>query len=276
MNHGSPFKMYKTPHFQNPSLLVAWSQDAGRLGSKVIDLLNRKLGGQEMGEIDASDFFSLWGVQIENNVIQFPESKFYSCESKDLILFKSDGPSQEWYKFLNTILDVAVLHCKVKEVYTLGGFISSLAHTSFRRTIGVVSQSELKETLLEDVPDINNLEYQTPFGSRPTLNSYLLWAAKRRNIACINLWSEVPFYLAAAEDPRACKNILAILDRKFKLEIALDEIEEEIKAQNEKMEKLKNQNPDISRYIEMLEKGIMLNQDENEKLAKDVMEFLAG
>lgn len=274
MNQGEPYRIYKPPHFQSPSLIVAWSQDAGRLGTRVIDLLNHKLGGQAMAELDASAFFSLWGVQIEDNVIQFPESKFYSCESKDLILFKSDSPAQEWYSFLNTIMDVAMLHCKAKEVYTLGGFISSVAHSSVRRTIGVVSQPELKETLLEDVPDINNLEYQTPLGGRPTLNSYLLWAAKRRNIACINLWSEVPFYLAAIEDPRACKNMLSILDRKFKLGIALDDIEDEIKAQNEKIEEIRTRNPDISRYVEMLEKGIMLNQEESEKLAKTMMEFL--
>lgn len=274
MNQDNPFKIYREPHFQSPSLIVAWSEDAGRLGSKTIDFLNRKLGGQKMGELDASTFFSLRGVQIENNVIQFPASKFYSCEGKDLLLFKSDGPDREWYRFLNTVLDMAVLHCKVKEVYTLGGFISSMAHTSVRRTIGVASQPELKKELLEYVPDIDTLEYQTPMGGRPTLNSYLLWVAKRRNISCINLWAEVPFYLAAAEDPRACKNMLATLDRKFKLGIALDEIEDEVKSQNEKIENLKTQDPYIGRYIEMLEKGIMLNQEESEKLARAVLEFL--
>lgn len=207
-------------------------------------------------------------------MIQFSESKFYSCEGKDLLLFKSDGPAREWYRFLNTILDVAALYCKVKEVYTVGGFISSMAHTSARRTIGIASQPEIKKELLEYVPDIDNLEYQTPMGGRPTLNSYLLWVAKRRNIACINLWAEVPFYLAASEDPRACKNILAVLDRKFKLGIALDEIEDEIKTQNEKLENLKTQNLDVSRYVEMLERGIMLNQEESEKLAREVLEFL--
>ncbi len=275
MNQGEAFKIHELPRLQNPSLIVAWSQDAGRLGSKVIDLLNRKLGGREMGELDASAFFSLWGVQIEDNVIQFPESKFYSCETRDLILFKSDSPAQEWYKFLNTILDVAVLSCKAKQVFSIGGFISSMAHTSVRRTIGVVSRPELKEFLLEDVPDIDSLEYQTPLGGRPTMNSYLMWVAKRRDVSCINLWSEVPFYLAAAEDPRACKKMLAILDRKFKLGITLDDIEDEIKSQNEKIEELKARNPDIARYVEMLEKGIMLNQEESEKLAKDVLDFLS-
>lgn len=275
MNQDNLYKIYRSPRFQSPSLIVGWSQDAGGLGSRVIDLLNSKLSGLEMGELDISTFFSLWGVQIENNVIQFPESKFYACESKDLLLFKSDGPSREWYKFLNTILDVAVLHCKVKEVYTLGGFVSSVAHTGVRRNIGVVSRPELKAFLIDDVPDINDLEYQTPAGGRPTLNSYLLWVAIRRNIACINLWAEVPFYLAATEDPRACKNILGILDRKFKLGLDLNEIENDIKAQNEKIEMLRSRNPDISRYVEMLEKGIMLNQEESEKLAKNVLEFLS-
>lgn len=274
MNNSRLFKILSTPYHDRPSLVVAWSQDGGRLGPKVLEILNQKLGGQEIAELEVSAFFSMWGVQIENDIIQFPESKFYFCEGKDLILFRSDIPAQEWYSFLNTILDVAVLH-KVKEVYSLGGFISSMAHTGLRRTIGVVNKPELKDTIREFVPDINTLEYQTPPGSRPTLNSYLIWAAKRRNIPCINLWAEVPFYLAALEDPKACKNMLAILDRKFKLGITFDDIEAEIAAQNEKIQRLRNEKPDISRYIEMLEKGIMLNQDESEKLAKEALEFLS-
>lgn len=274
MKQDKPFQIYRRPGFRNPSLIIAWSLDAGRLGPKVIDFLNHQLGGMEMAELDTSAFFFNRGVQIENNIIQFPESKFYYCEGRDLLLFKSDSPVKEWYQFLNYVLDIGMEYCQAKEVLTLGGFISSLAHTSARRTIGVVSKPELKPALQEFVPDIDSLEYQTPPGSRPTLNSYLIWVAKRRNIACTNFWMEVPFYLAASEDPAACKDMLGILDRKFNLGLALNDLDEEIRTLNVKFEMMKIRNPYVGRYIEMLEKGIMLNQEESEKLAKDVAEFL--
>lgn len=275
MKQEKPFTIHKRPNLRNPSMIIAWSLDAGRLGSKVIDLLNHELGGVEIAEMNTSAFFFNRGVQIENNIVQYPESKFYYCEGRDLLLFKSDAPVKEWYQFLNSILDIGMEYYRAKEILTLGGFISSLAHTSTRRTIGVVSQPELKTAIQEFVPDIDSLEYQTPPGSRPTLNSYLIWVAKKRNIACTNFWMEVPYYLASSEDPIACKDMLGILNRKFNLGLALDDLDEEIRTLNVKFDMLKIRNPYVGRYIEMLEKGIMLNQEESEKLAKDVAEFLS-
>ena len=68
-------RIYRTPEFKTPSLVVGWSQDIGKLGPKVIDFLNKKLGAQGFCEIELSDFFPLGGVAIEDNIVQFPESK---------------------------------------------------------------------------------------------------------------------------------------------------------------------------------------------------------
>ena len=40
----TPIKFSRQPELQNPSLVVGWSADAGKLGAKVTDYLNRKLG----------------------------------------------------------------------------------------------------------------------------------------------------------------------------------------------------------------------------------------
>ena len=78
------FKIYGTAKFHNPSLIVGWNRDAGNLGSKVIDFLNRKLGTQEYAEIELPRFFPATGVVIEDDIIQFPEAKFFSCEENDI------------------------------------------------------------------------------------------------------------------------------------------------------------------------------------------------
>jgi hypothetical protein len=47
-----PFEIYQTPKLQSSCLIVGWqTRDIGKLGSKVIDFLNEKLGGQEVAEI---------------------------------------------------------------------------------------------------------------------------------------------------------------------------------------------------------------------------------
>jgi len=39
----APFKLSRQPELQSPSLVVGWSTDAGKLGAKVTDYLNRNL-----------------------------------------------------------------------------------------------------------------------------------------------------------------------------------------------------------------------------------------
>ncbi|RLC65087.1 MAG: hypothetical protein DRI01_01980, partial [Chloroflexi bacterium] len=177
MSQGYPIKIYSEPDLSQSSLVLGWSEDAGNLGRKVTDYLNRKLKGQKFAEIELEDFFPLGGVTIEGNLAQFPESKFYACQELELVVFQSNPPGTEWYKFLNSILDVAEHHCQVKELYIIGAMVSFSAHTSPRQLFTVVNSAEIKEAL-NQYDLVGDMNYQTPAGERPTLNSFLLWIAK--------------------------------------------------------------------------------------------------
>jgi hypothetical protein len=41
-----PVEIYGQPEFENASLIVGWQDDAGKLGPKVIDCLNRHIKGK--------------------------------------------------------------------------------------------------------------------------------------------------------------------------------------------------------------------------------------
>lgn len=273
MINQDPLNISKRPNLESSSLILGWSQDVGQLGPKVIDYLNRKLGTEEIGAIEPVGFFSLSGVRIEDSTVQFPESKFYSSEKNDLLILKSSSPMYEQYKFLNSVLDFAEHYAAVKEVYTIGGLVSLKADTAPQRIATVVNQPELKE-IPKRLGLRTDLDYQTPPGGRPTLSSFLLWLAKRRNIAGVNLWTEVPFYLAAVEDLKAIRYTLWFLNERFTLNMDFSELDLAIKKQNVRIKQLKEQNPEIKKLIEMLEQGIMLSSDESEKLAKGMTEFL--
>jgi len=268
-----PLNIYKTPNLESPSLILGWSQDVGQLGPTVIDYLNRKLGTEEIGAIEPVGFYSLSGVRIEDGMVQFPESKFYSSEKNDLLILKSNPPRYEHYKFLNTVLDFAERYGAVKEVYTVGGLVSLKADTAPQRITTVVNQPELKE-IPERLGLQTDLDYETPPRGRPTLSSFLLWLAGRRNIAGVNLWTEVSFYLAAMEDLKAIRYTLWFLDKRFTLNMDFSELNLAIKKQSARMKQLKEQNPEIRKLVEMLEQGIMLNSEESEKLTEEVTEFL--
>ncbi len=269
----APFKFSRQPELQNPSLVIGWSADAGKLGAKVTDFLNRKLGGQSFYEIEPVGFSPLGGVTIIDDLVQFPETKFYSCPKNDLIIFRGTPPSYEWYKFLNLILDIAEHYCHVKEIYIIGEMVSLGAHTTPRELLGTFNSPEIKKALSHYIL-MRNLDYETPPGQRPTLNSFLLWIAKRRNIPGVNLWVPIPFYLLAVDDPKAQKRVLEFFNQRLDLHIDFNELDEEITRQNKKIAQVRAHFPEIDEYISRLESNLTLSEEENERLVKEMEKVL--
>lgn len=266
-------KFWGQPKLQSPSLVVGWSVDAGKLGTKVTNYLNRKLGGQTFGEIEPVEFFPLGGVAIEDDLVQFPESKFYSCPGKDLVVFISNQPHFEWYKFLSLVLDAAQHYCQVKEIYIIGAMVSLGAHTAPRELLGIFNSPEMKESL-SDYNLAGGLDFETPPGQRPALNSFLLWVAKRRNIPGVSLWVPIPFYLVAADDPMAERRVLEFLNQRLDLGIDLSDLDEEIRRQNEIIAEVRNSFPDIDESIRRLESKVRLSEEESQRLVRETEKFL--
>ncbi len=269
-----PLRITSLPELQSPSLIVSWALDASRLGSDVVGYLKRKLGIQAFGEIEPQDFFPLGGVTVEGDILQFPESRFYASPRGNLVIFESTPPGSEWFSFLNTVLDTAeMLH--VKELYGIGAMVSLGPHTTPRQILGTANLPELRESL-KDFNLAGGFDFETPPGQRPTLNSFLLWAARRRNVPGINLWVPVPFYLTSVSDPRAVKAVLEFLNRRFDLQLDFSDIDADIKAQNERLARIREAVPDIDAAMKKLETSIALTEEESQKLVKDVEKFLKG
>jgi len=268
-----PVKIHKELELRQSSLVLGWGEDLGNLGGKVTDCLNRKLKGQEFAEIEPDDFFSLGGVTIEDNLAQFPESKFYVCSERELVVFRSNSPGAGWCKFLNSILDVAEHHCQIEELYIIGAMISFSAHTAPRQLFTVVNLAEIKE-VLNQYDLVRDMDYQTPPGEKPTLNSFLLWIAKGRNILGVSLWVPIPFYLAAMEDPQAQKIVLSFLNERLDLKIDFRDVDQEIREQNEQLTRARSLFPEIDDYINRLESNLTLSEEENGELIKKIEDFL--
>lgn len=262
------FKFTERPQFENPSMIVGWEQDSGKLSPKVIEYLNKKIKGKSFCEIEPTGFFSLAGVAIENNIAQFPENKFYYCQRSDILIFKGSEPRIERYSFLNAIADLAQHHFKIKELYTVSSTIYPIAHTSTRQISAVFNQQEIKDKLRGY--GLQDMNWEGP----PAISSYLLWIAKNRGIPGVSLWPQIPFYLAAGKDFMAIKMTLSFLNKKFNLDLDFGELDEEIKNQNTKIELLREEDPEIDKYIGMLESELTLSEAEQIELTMKVTELL--
>ncbi len=267
------FRIYEKPNLDRPALITGWIEDACGLGASSIDYLIRKLGFREFAEIMPEGFFPMAGVVVADDVAQFPDSKFYVSDEHNLVIFKSNTPRADWHRFLNAVLDVAQKDCGVKQIYAVGAMISYAAHTMPRLLVSIVNSSEMKE-MLEPFGVMGNTDYETPPGQKPTLNSYLLWTAKKRGIPATNLWVPVPYYLVSLDDPRARKRLLDFFNVRFSLGIDLRDLDAEVMEQNGKIGQLFQKSPEIEGYVRKLETGEGLETEESEKLAREIDEFL--
>lgn len=272
-------RFIEEPQFDSPALIVGWQEDAGRLSSSVVDYINEKIGGRVFCEIEPVGFFSLEGVAIENDVAHFPQARFYCFDSSrrslpehgrtNLVTFRANEPQFDRYKFLNAVVDLAQFHCKISELYTIAGTISPIAHTKPRNILAVFNQQEVQERLRGY--RLKKMSWEGP----PAISSYLLWTVQRRNIPGVSLWTEVPFYLAADVDYKGVRKVLSFLNKRFSLGLALGELDARIRKQNVKIEQLRQDDPEVNRYIGMLESKLSLSGEEQVELTKRVTETLA-
>lgn len=258
---------------QQPALIVIWNHEVGGLSKSLVANLEKRLEWECIEEIEPAGFFSLSGVEVKNDLIQFPTSRFYSCLKKNVFFFVSHAPSREPYEFLTQLLDLSIDHYGIKELYPTGGVVTSVTHTSPRQVFGIVNSRTLSEVLAQCGVE-TGMDYQTPPGGGTSLSNYLLWISKTRNLTGSTLWVEVPFYLAGVRDPSASKRLLEVLDIKFSLELDFRPIDSAIDRLNADIQELKTQNTEVSRCIELLERGIALSEGEGETLSREIIKLL--
>jgi proteasome assembly chaperone (PAC2) family protein len=268
-----PVRSWRKPAIKEGRLVVGWTLDAGRLGGEVTANLIDELHAEPFAEIEPVDFFALGGVAIINDIAQFPESRFYACPEKELIIFRSTPPDHGWFRFFNLILDVARDLCNVKEVYTVGSMVAFGPHTAPRQHFGTVNSPKLKKEL-SPYGVTRDIDFETPPGGKPTLNSFFLWTAKRRRIRGANLWVPVPFYLVGVPDPASHLTMLQLLDRRLELGLDTADVAAAAAAQDDRIARIRADDAAIDGTINKLEGNERLDDGEGEKLAKSIQRRL--
>jgi proteasome assembly chaperone (PAC2) family protein len=269
-----PLRFDRHPGIKGAALVIGWSVDVSRVGAKVTDYLINKFQAESFCEIEPAGFFPMRGVFIEDDLVQFPDSRFFIAPDKRLVIFKSAQPSFEWYRFLSFILDVAQKNCAVRELYNIGSMVSFNAHTTPRYLMAICNSLDLRNelTALGLRSDIN---YVTPAEQRPTISAYLLWLAKMRNIPGANIMVPVPFYLATLEDLKAQKKVLDFFNQRFALGCDFNDLDQQIVKQNSMIARVRSDMPEVDAAITKLESNLRISESEIQTLLRE-MESLFG
>jgi predicted ATP-grasp superfamily ATP-dependent carboligase len=272
VNEEAVYSIFNKPRLKKPVMVVAWSEDASNIGIRAADYLIDALKCRELGEILPDGFFTMSGVNVMDNVAQFPESKFYVSDDGKVIILKSSIPRVDWHRFLTALLEIAKKECGVAAIFTIGAMISVAAHTSPRVLISVVNNQDLKAEL-EPFDVMCNTDYENPAGQKPTLSSYLLWLARQKDITAAALWVPVPYYMVSVDDPRACKRIVSFFNSKLNLDVDFTGLDGEISVQNSRISTLYARLPEIEGFVHKLEAGESLESEESEKLLREITDL---
>jgi predicted ATP-grasp superfamily ATP-dependent carboligase len=269
----TPFRLLNEVKFECGSLIIGWSEDTGRLGPGVTNYLKSHLKFRPLAEIEPTGFFSLGGVAVEDDIARFPEGNLFYCAEKELLLFQSTSPQSEWYKYLNTIIDMAQFHCRLNEIYTVGGMIVLGTHYQPRQLMSVSNGTVMRKVFNRLSMELT-MNYETPEGQRPTLNSYLIWVARQRGIPAASMWVPVPFYMTTVSDPQAWRKALEFFDKRFELGLNFNDLDSKITTQNDKLNRARADISDMDAFLKRLEENQMLTQEENTQLVKSIESVL--
>lgn len=266
-------RILRRPRLKNPSVIVGWAGDGGQMSGEVVDYLISKLRARPFAEIEPPDFFPLSGVSVEGSVAQFPESTFYAYTKGNVILFRSTPPGNEWFKFLELVLDMAERFGQVREVYTVGAMVSIGAHTVPRQLMAVFNSAQLQQSVGQ-YDFAHPFDYETPSGQRPTVSSFLIWVAGQRRIQGASLWVPVPFYLLPVGDPKAKRKLVEFLSSRLRLGLNLHDIDEEIERREQALAKIRSEKADMDDWMSRLEAHKELSDEERQQLVQELTSAL--
>jgi len=280
--------LYGECELKNPCLIAGFSgwANAGEVSTITLSYLISELKAKKLAEIDGEDFYILTTTEahrpiarIEKGIIkelELPVSTIYFWQSKnrkDLLFLLGREPDIHWKKYLEIVIGFAE-KLGVKRIYTIGGEYAAVPHTRKPKISGVVNGERLKEELAEF--EIRTIDYQGP----SSIHTYFSIACKEKNIECISLWGDVPYYIQVA-NPKVSSFILEKLAKLLKIEFPSEQIKKEGEEFEDQINKAVSEKPDIQEFIKKLEEIYDADKEikrpsrqELEKFIKGVEDFL--
>lgn len=294
-------RFHKKPQLKSPTMIIGWP-GIGNIGLIAVDALRELTHAEELGEIEAYDFFTPTKVVIKSGLLEdleFPTNKFYyrRLEKKDLIFFIGEeqprkqatseyAEGEEAYKMAHLVLDVAeTFGCQ--RIYTSGAAVSLMHHTMDSRVWAVPNT----ERLIDEIEQYSNTIFMSEIEGRAGqgyitgLNGLLLGVAKQRGFEGICLMGEIPIYLQGLPItyPKASRSVLEVFRDVLRIDIDLGQFDEIVQKAEKNIEKFYSQIPqDMRTQLEKLKEMPSLKptelkpmtEENRKRLWEEISDFL--
>ena len=256
-------RMYKTPKFRNPRLLMGFSgwMDGGDVSTGTVKGLIDKLDAEKFAEIDAEGFYiySFPGsmeitalfrphTKIENGLIKWfeaPTNAFYCSEENDLILFLGKEPNLQWEEFVKCIFSVCA-EFGVEMIYFIGSVAGLVPHTREPRLFCSASNTKLREAFQHYGVKFTN--YEGP----ASIVTYLTTSCKQRDLSMVSLVATIPAYVQG-NNPKCIEAVTRRLVGMLGIQVELDDLRTISDEFEKKLSDIVEEQPELDSNIHKLE-----------------------
>ncbi|MCX8011568.1 MAG: PAC2 family protein [Desulfobacterota bacterium] len=256
---------FKKPALNHPILIAGFDgwPNAGGISSDTVNFLKNELEAKKFAEVNP-DFFHQYTknrpyAKIEDGELRYllfsPYEFFYkkSAGSSDLVLFWGKEPELRWKQFTRSFLNLANSF-QVKLLITIGGIYDYVTHRQAPRISGIFNNSEIKTKC-------SNLGMKlVHYEGTISIHTLLLREAEKIGIKAISIWGHAPQYLAN-NNFLITYQIISYLKEIIGFEIDLTELKLKAEELLRQIDQVIKKNPELSQYIEKIEKGSHLKRE---------------
>ncbi|HLB27838.1 MAG TPA: PAC2 family protein, partial [Dehalococcoidales bacterium] len=169
----------------------------------------------------------------------------------DMILFSGTEPSLNWEEYADTVVDLAK-EFKAYRLCTFGGILDRSPYTREPRVSCTCTSAKVKDEMEK---------FNVTFSSREgpaSFNLMLLHTCQKKGLDGLNLTVRAPYYpefnIAIDYSPKSIKAVLVRLTALMNLQTNFEEMDKTITELENKLDTIRQQNPQFNTYIEELEK----------------------
>lgn len=245
------------PTLHKPYLIIGFDgwPNAAEVSSFALQHLIDSLEAKIFASIPTENFYQIsslrpMAVIKEGRLIELksPGNHFYYVKnplSNDLILFYGVEPHLRWNVFADLLLDLAE-RFHVMQIFTIGGTYDYIPHTYPPMVSALFNHEELREKVIQ--AGLGLTEYSGPI----SIHTFILEAAKKRDLKAVSLWGHAPQYLQTKNVKVACSVLKRLIDL-TQIEVDLSELENASEYFEQQVNHLVEHDPKLQEIISKLE-----------------------
>jgi proteasome assembly chaperone (PAC2) family protein len=245
------------PTLNEPYLILGFEgwPNAGEISSFTIQHLIDNLKAKKFASICFENFYEMTSsrpvaVIKEGRLrdLTFPGNHFYYLRDpawQDVILFHGIEPQVRWNAFVDLVIDLAEMF-RVQQIFTIGGTYDYVPHTYPAVVSALFNHDDLKERVIR--VGLGLTEYSGPI----SIHTFILEAARKRNMKAMSLWGHAPQYLQTKNIKVALSVLQSLVDLTG-ISLDLTELRKASEFFDQQVNQLVEQDPKLREVIKKLE-----------------------